>query len=50
MGPVAVFVVNTLAGAGVGSIVAVIEVTLAHRLAMRKPDPVPATASPAEIT
>jgi hypothetical protein len=39
LGPVAVFVVNTLAGAAVGSIVAVIEVTLAHRLAIRKPDP-----------
>ena len=50
LGPVAVFVVNTLAGAVVGSVVAVIEVTLAHRLSMRKPDPVPATASPAEIT
>jgi MFS family permease len=39
LGPVAVFVVNALAGAAVGSIVAVIEVTLAHRLAIRKPDP-----------
>ena len=39
LGPVAVFVVNTLAGAAVGSIVAVIEVTLAHRLAIRKPEP-----------
>jgi hypothetical protein len=38
-GVVAVFVVNMLAGAAVGSIVAVIEVTLAHRLAIRKPDP-----------
>jgi hypothetical protein len=33
-----VFVVNALAGALVGSIVAVVEVTLAHRLAMRKPE------------
>jgi hypothetical protein len=39
LGVVAVFVVNMLAGAAVGSIVAVIEVTLAHRLAIRKPDP-----------
>jgi hypothetical protein len=39
LGSLAVFVVNTLAGAAVGSIVAVIEVTLAHRLAMRTPDP-----------
>jgi hypothetical protein len=36
LGVPAVFVVNTLAGAVVGSIVAVVEVTLAHRLAMRK--------------
>ena len=50
LGPLAVFVVNTLAGAVVGSIVAVIEVTLAHRLAIRKPDPAPASANPAEIT
>ncbi|HYV59090.1 MAG TPA: hypothetical protein VFA62_03390, partial [Acidimicrobiia bacterium] len=39
LGSLAVFVVNTLAGAAVGSIVAVIEVTLAHRLAIRRPDP-----------
>ena len=39
LGSLAVFVVNTLAGAAVGSIVAVIEVTLAHRLAVRRPDP-----------
>ena len=39
LGSLAVFVVNTFAGAVVGSIVAVIEVTLAHRLAIRKPDP-----------
>jgi hypothetical protein len=38
LGLVAVFVVNTLAGAIVGSVVAVVEVTLAHRLAMRKPE------------
>jgi len=38
LGSLAVFVVNTLAGAAVGSVVAVIEVTLAHRLAIRKPD------------
>jgi hypothetical protein len=46
LGSVAVFVVNTLAGAAVGSIVAVIEVTLAHRLAIRMPDPrhVPVTS------
>ncbi|HMG28195.1 MAG TPA: hypothetical protein VKH36_15430 [Acidimicrobiia bacterium] len=46
LGSLAVFVVNTLAGAAVGSIVAVIEVTLAHRLAIRKPDPghVPVTS------
>jgi hypothetical protein len=46
LGALAVFVVNTLAGAAVGSIVAVIEVTLAHRLAIRKPDPghVPVTS------
>ena len=42
LGSLAVFVVNTLAGAVVGSIVAVIEVTLAHRLAMRKPTAEPA--------
>jgi hypothetical protein len=39
LGVLAVFVVNALAGAVVGSIVAVVEVTLAHRLALRKPDP-----------
>ncbi len=39
VGPFLVFVVNTLAGAVVGSVVAVVEVTLASRLAMRKPDP-----------
>ena len=39
LGVLAVFVVNTLAGAVVGSIVAVIEVTLAHRLSIRTPDP-----------
>ena len=46
LGSLAVFVVNTLAGAAVGSIVAVIEVTLAHRLAIRRPDPehVPVTS------
>jgi hypothetical protein len=38
LGVLAVFVVNTLAGALVGSVVAVVEVTLAHRLAMRKPE------------
>lgn len=52
LGVLAVFVVNTLAGAAVGSIVAVIEVTLAHRLSIRKPDPAhaPVPESPAEIT
>ena len=50
LGSLAVFVVNMLAGAAVGSIVAVIEVTLAHRLALRKPDPALATESPAKIT
>jgi hypothetical protein len=44
LGPVAVFVVNALAGAAVGSIAAVLEVTLAHRLAMRKPEPVAVTS------
>jgi hypothetical protein len=39
VGVLAVFIVNTLAGAAVGSVVAVVEVTLAHRLAIRKPDP-----------
>jgi hypothetical protein len=38
LGVVAVFVVNTLAGGIVGSVVAVVEVTLAHRLAVRKPE------------
>ncbi len=37
--PFLVFVVNTLAGAAVGSIVALIEVFLASRLAMRRPSP-----------
>jgi hypothetical protein len=47
-----VFVVNALAGAAVGSVVALIEVTLASRLAMRNPDPShpPAAESAAEIT
>jgi hypothetical protein len=44
LGSLAVFVVNMLAGAAVGSIVAVIEVTLAHRLAIRKPEPVAVTS------
>jgi hypothetical protein len=44
LGLLAVFVVNALAGAAVGSIVAVVEVTLAHRLAMRKPEPAGAEA------
>jgi hypothetical protein len=38
LGVFAVFVVNTLAGGIVGSVVAVVEVTLAHRLAIRKPE------------
>jgi hypothetical protein len=46
LGVLAVFVVNTLVGAAVGSIVAVVEVTLAHRLALRKPDPALAKKSP----
>jgi hypothetical protein len=50
LGVLAVFVVNVLAGAVVGSIVAVVEVTLAHRLSMRKPDPATARTSKAEIT
>jgi len=50
LGSLAVFVVNMLAGAAVGSIVAVIEVTLAHRLAIRKPDPALAKESPVKIT
>ncbi|HEY4397925.1 MAG TPA: hypothetical protein VGO28_09645 [Acidimicrobiia bacterium] len=41
-----VFVVNTLAGAAVGSVVALVEVTLAGRLAMRKPEPAPDHVSP----
>jgi len=36
-GPVLVFVVNALAGAVVGSVVALVEVTLASRLAVRSP-------------
>jgi hypothetical protein len=39
LGLLAVFLVNALAGAAVGSIVAVVEVTLAYRLSMRKPEP-----------
>ena len=42
--PLLVFVVNALAGAAVGSVVALVEVTLAGRLAMRKPDPVAVTS------
>jgi hypothetical protein len=38
-GPLLVFGVNALAGAAVGSVVALVEVTLAGRLAMRKPEP-----------
>ena len=34
-----VFVVNVLAGTAVGSVVALVEVTLASRLAVRKPEP-----------
>jgi hypothetical protein len=48
--PLLVFVVNTLAGAAVGSVVALVEVMLASRLAMRKPDPAAAPESPAGIT
>jgi len=48
--PLLVFVVNALAGAAVGSVVALVEVTLAGRLAMRKPDPALAPESPAKIT
>jgi hypothetical protein len=40
LGVLSVFVVNALAGAAVGSIVAVVEVTMAHRLAMHNPEPV----------
>ncbi len=43
--PFLVFVVNALAGAAVGSVVALVEVTLAGRLAMRKPEPVAVTSS-----
>jgi hypothetical protein len=50
LGLLAVFVINTLAGAAVGSVVAVVEVTLAHRLAIRKPDPTHAHVSRAGIT
>jgi hypothetical protein len=39
-----VFVVNALAGAAVGSVIALVEVTLASRLAMRKPAPAAAGA------
>lgn len=42
--PLVVFVVNALAGAAVGSIVALVEVMLASRLAMRKPEPVAVTS------
>ena len=38
-GPFLVFGVNAIAGAAVGSVVALVEVTLAGRLAMRKPEP-----------
>jgi hypothetical protein len=50
--PLLVFVVNALAGAAVGSVVALVEVTLASRLAMRNPNPShpPAAESAAEIT
>jgi hypothetical protein len=41
LGPLAVFAVNAIAAAAVGSVVALIEVTLAHRLAMHHPEPVP---------
>jgi hypothetical protein len=44
--PFLVFVANALAGAAVGSVVALVEVTLAGRLAMRKPDPALAHVSP----
>lgn len=39
LGPLLVFIVNAAAGAAVGSVVALVEVTLAHRLATRHPDP-----------
>ena len=48
--PFLVFVVNALAGAVVGSVVALVEVMLASRLAMRKPEPAPAPESSAGIT
>jgi hypothetical protein len=48
--PFLVFVVNALAGAAVGSVVALVEVMLASRLAMRKPEPAVAPESPAGIT
>jgi hypothetical protein len=38
LGPLLVFVVNAAAGTAVGSIVALVEVTLAHRLARRMPE------------
>jgi hypothetical protein len=38
LGPLLVFVINAVAGAAVGSIVALVEVTLAHRLARRNPE------------
>ena len=38
LGPLWVFLFNAVAGAAVGSIVAVVEVTLANRLALRKPE------------
>ena len=44
LGLLAVFAINTLAGAAVGSVVAVVEVTLAHRLAIRRPEPVAVTS------
>jgi hypothetical protein len=44
--PFLVFVLNALAGAVVGSVIALVEVTLAGRLAMRKPDPALAHVSP----
>jgi hypothetical protein len=44
--PFLVFVVNALAGAVVGSVVALVEVTLAGRLAMRNPDPALTHVSP----
>jgi hypothetical protein len=38
LGPLWVFVINALAGAAVGSVVALVEVTLAHRLARHHPE------------